>query len=62
MSAFVNKLNTKILTAAFVLSLIAMPALADVPVPTLDKVKTEQSAFLNTDYSTYSLTEVNYTR
>ena len=33
-------------------------ALADVPTPTLDRVKTEQSAFLNTDYSTYSLTEV----
>ena len=58
MSAFVSKLNTKILTAAFVLSVIAMPALADVPVPTLDRVKSEQSAFLDTDYSTYSLTEV----
>ena len=33
-------------------------SLADVPIPTLDRVKTEQSAFLNTDHSTYSLTEV----
>ena len=33
-------------------------ALADVPVPTLDKVKTEQSAFLSTDYSTNNLTEI----
>ena len=58
MSAFLNKLNTKMLTAAFVLSVIAMPALADVPTPTLDKVKTEQSAFLDTDYSTNNLTEI----
>ena len=58
MSAFLHKLNTKMLTVAFVLSVIAMPALADVPVPTLDRVKSEQSAFLDTDYSTYSLTEV----
>ncbi len=58
MSAFVNKLNTKVLTAAFILSVIAMPALADVPVPTLDRVKSEQSAFLDTDYSAYRLTEI----
>ena len=58
MSAFLNKLNTKMLTVAFVLSVIAMPALADVPVPTLDRVKSEQSAFLDTDYSTYNLTEI----
>ena len=58
MSAFLNKLNTKMLTAAFVLSVIALPALADVPIPTLDRVKTEQSAFLDTDYSAYSLTEI----
>ena len=36
MSVFLNKLNTKILTAAFVLSVVVTPAFADtVPVPTL---------------------------
>ena len=32
--------------------------LADTPTPTLDRVKAQQSAFLNTDYSTYNLTEI----
>ena len=32
--------------------------LADTPTPTLDMVKAKQSAFLNTDYSSYRLTEV----
>ena len=29
-----------------------------VPVPTLDKIKTEQTTYLNSNHSTYNLTEV----
>ena len=44
---------------AVLLSLLSNATVfADVPTPTLDRVKAEQSTFLNTNYSTYSLTEV----
>ena len=52
-----NLLKICAVIGAFTL-LNSQSSFADVPVPTLDRVKTEQSAFLDTDYSTYSLTEV----
>ena len=48
-------------TAAISLALtlcIASPVMAEVPVPTLDRVKSEQTTFLDSAHSSYALTEL----
>ena len=46
--------------AAFLGALIAYPqsSFAEVPVPTLDRVKTENTTFINSAHSSYTLTEL----
>ena len=46
--------------AAFLGALIVYPqsSFADVPVPTLDRVKSENTTFVNSAHSTYELTEI----
>ena len=46
--------------AAFLGALIVYPqsSFADVPVPTLDRVKSENTTFINSAHSTYELTEL----
>ena len=57
--------NNKTVIAAFVISILLNFVLCakseaenSVPVPTLDKIKNEQTTYLNSNHSTYNLTEV----
>ena len=52
-----NSLKTAALSLALTLC-IAAPVMAEVPVPTLDRVKSEQTTFLDSAYSAYALTEL----
>ena len=52
-----KSLKTAALSLALTLC-IASPVMAEVPVPTLDRVKLEQTTFLDSAHSSYSLTEL----
>ena len=52
-----KSLKTAALSLALTLC-IAAPVMAEVPVPTLDRVKSEQTTFLNSAHSSYALTEL----
>ena len=52
-----KSLKTAALSLALTLC-IAAPVMAEVPVPTLDRVKSEQTTFLDNAHSSYALTEL----
>ena len=52
-----KSLKTAALSLALTLC-IAAPVMAEVPVPTLDRVKSEQTTFLDSAHSSYALTEL----
>ena len=52
-----KSLKTAVMSLALTLC-IAAPVMAEVPVPTLDRVKLEQTTFLDSAHSSYALTEL----
>ena len=52
-----KSLKTAVMSLALTLC-IAAPVMAEVPVPTLDRVKSEQTTFLDSAHSSYALTEL----